>query len=66
MKMAVNNEIEKALVRVYERAKILIGSPSDHARLVAMAKLKDACLAVERAERRRERTLRALAKMEEA
>ena len=61
----MNEEIEKALLGLYARAKILIAASSDHAKLVALGKLKDACLAVERAERRRKETLARLAKAEE-
>ena len=61
----MNEEIEKALRQVYARAMILIEAPSDHARLVATMKLKDACQGVERAERRRMKTMKKLADMEE-
>lgn len=60
----MNQQMENALRHVYDRAKILIEAPTDHAKLVATMKLKDAVQAVERAERRRKATLKKLAGME--
>jgi hypothetical protein len=61
----MNNEMEKALRHVYERAKIWIEAPTDHAKLVAATKLKDACAGVARAERLRKETLKRLADAED-
>lgn len=61
----MNNQMEKALRFVYERAKILLEAPTDHAKLVATMKLKDACAGVARAERLRKETLKRLAAAED-
>jgi|KBSSwiStaDraftv2_1062776.scaffolds.fasta_scaffold1653844_3 hypothetical protein len=41
-----------ALEHVVERARILLDAPTDHAKLVAIMKLKDAIAEVDRIERR--------------
>lgn len=61
----MNKKMEAAHRFLYERVKVLVEATNDHARLVAFAKLKDAVHAVEREERRRKRTLKKLAAMEE-
>ena len=60
----MNTNMEKALLYVYERAQMLLVAPTEHAKLVATGKLKDACGAVEREERRRKATLKRLVKAE--